>query len=178
MIEIVVPYDCKGERNLGRAYNEAMRKVDDWACLVDHDVFLKLHPKYMEVMLNAMGEIGYKAGWITCYTNRIGCWWQRLERTKSSDIEEHKRIAEDVYQKNGNTVERMYPIEWQADNKTSLPSGFMILTHKKAWEQAGGFKDGFQGVDNQYALDLHRVGYEFWMMKGLYLYHDYDRRWN
>lgn len=174
MINITIPYDHTGKRNLGKAYNEVMEKSEGWTLLLDHDVYLKLTPHYYDIMLNAVKELGDKAGWITCYTNRIGCWWQQVpDLANSNDIEHHKDIAQILYERNKGQLQKIDPVELQKDNPTSLPSGFFILTNKKAWEDAGGFKDGFEQVDNKYALDLADKGYEFYLMRGLYVYHHY-----
>ena len=59
-------------------------------------------------------------------------------------------------------------------------SGFMILTHKKAWQAAGGFSDGFLGVDNIYFKNLIEAKFKTYVMPGLYMYHTYGQKknWN
>lgn len=181
-IDIRIPYDCSGERNLGRAYNVAMASSPyNNVCLVDHDVYLPLNPHYMQIMQHAVRTLqGKRWGWITCYTNRIGCWWQKITDEDGYDVDSidfHKAVATDFHNTYQNELQEVSPVKLQekSDKKNSLPSGFLILTNKEAWAAAGGFEDGFQGIDNKYALALDKAGYTFHLMRDLYVYHNYSR---
>ncbi|HLA53220.1 MAG TPA: hypothetical protein VK618_07940, partial [Flavitalea sp.] len=68
-VNIMIPYAL--DKNLGRAYNETMRMVDDgdWACLMDYDVQL-LTPDAGKILHDYAIRFPH-AGMLTCYTNRI-----------------------------------------------------------------------------------------------------------
>ena len=126
--------------------------------------------------LNAVDTLGHRAGWITGMTNAIACPAQlSTDAPKGDNIMAHMQHAKKLYTKHGNTIKLI-------DHETiRIPfSGFMILTHKKAWEEAGGFDDGFLGVDNYYFNKLTHAGYKTYVMPGLYMYHIYHnkRQWN
>lgn len=168
-IQVIVPWGKTN--NLGSHYNRLMEKVDDWVCFLDHDI-LMLNPNWYHMCLSAIDRVGHTAGWITGVTNAIACPHQLdIPAPKGSNIEVHMRRAKQLYNKHGNTVTVM-------DQSTlRLPfSGFMILTHREAWEAAGGFMDGFLGVDNHYYTSVVKKGYSTYIMPGLYMYHLYGTK--
>src|SRR5678810_234061 len=69
MLHIIEPYD--NEKNLGRAYNEAMKyyNADDWVCLKDHDTLFLLPDTIRHI--SRYTELFPNAGILTCYTNRL-----------------------------------------------------------------------------------------------------------
>lgn len=171
-IDIHIPYHPN--RHLGTCYNRIMGSSNGWVLFFDHDVFL-LNPNWYKICLDATIKLGHDAGWITCRTNRVGCLQQRVSiRKDTDDLKYHYRISKRIWEKHGDEsveMQRMYK------KKLSLPSGFFMLTHKKAWQDIGGFREGFIGVDNDYALDLWDKGYKIHILMGLYVYHQYNRIW-
>ena len=175
-MDIRIPY-YEGMQ-LGYAYNRAMETVKDWVLFVDHDLMLPLNPNYYAACVNAIRELGHDAGWITCKTNRIACECQ-LSRPapKCNDIMNHMAYAKSLWKEHGNK----YTKHNENGKAKGAPfSGFFMLTHKKAWEDVGGFKDGFLGVDNDYYHKLIQHGYNTYVLEGIYVYHLYGfkRKWS
>lgn len=163
-IDVVVPWH---DGNLGEAYNRIMRKARGWVCFLDHDV-MQMHPDWYRILKRAVNQLGKRAGWISGVTNAIGCPPQLSKGSPAGhDILAHRRHAVLCYQEYGEAA-------WEIPNgDRALLSGFMILTHREAWEAAGRFPDGFLGVDNTYDLRLQQAGYKRYVLPGLYLYHTY-----
>jgi len=177
MIDIRIPY--MPDMKLGRAYNLAMRTVNDWVLFMDHDI-LQLNPHYYEVCLGVTKKIGHKAGWITGVTNRIACepQWCRTA-PQNDDVMAHMRFAKQQWVKYGPTLlligNKKSGMNYNGKKFAGF-SGFFMLTHKKAWEDVKGFKDGFLGVDNDYYEKLIKLGYETYLMPGIYVYHIYRQK--
>ena len=70
-LDVRIPY--LPNKELGRAYNEAMETVRSWVMFIDSDVFLRTQPKWYDICMEAIRRVGHDAGFITCVTNRIGC---------------------------------------------------------------------------------------------------------
>jgi glycosyltransferase involved in cell wall biosynthesis len=173
-IQLIIPWgDNNGD--LGATYNRLMAKVTDWVCFLDHDV-LQLNPSWYHICLSAIERVGHRAGWITGKTNAIACTSQLCsDAPKNDDIIEHMKYAKTLHDKHGHNIKLIDP------ETMGIPfSGFMILTHKKAWEDVGGFKKGFLGVDNYYFNDLIDKDYRAYVMPGVYMYHTYHQKrlWN
>lgn len=170
-IEIKIPY--LEDMELGKSYNRCMMTAKDWVLFIDHDVMLSLNSAYYKICKKAIEDLGYRAGWITCKTNATGCGTQLAQDApKDHNIMEHIKYASDLWKKKKYVYRKINGIG-------GLLSGFFILTHKKAWEDAGGFKNGFYGVDNDYHERLITKGYEIYLIEGLYVYHIHTakRRW-
>jgi len=172
-IQIIVPWgtqkiEGQSRTNIGEAYNRLMKTVDDWVCFLDHDI-LQLNPSWYYMCLSAIERVGHTAGWITGVTNAIACPNQLCaDAPKNQNIEFHMKFAKQQYKKFGDHLHLIDP------KKCGLEfSGFMILTHKQAWEKTGGFMDGFLGVDNNYFRRVTGAGYKTYVMPGLYMYHTY-----
>jgi len=173
-IQLIIPWG-NNNKNLGKTYNRLMQYVEDWVCFLDHDI-LQLNPNWYHMCLNAIDRVGHKAGWITGVTNAIACAQQLcLDAPKSHRIDEHILYARRRYEIFGEKLILFDPM-------TRPPfSGFMILTHRKAWEISGGFPpNGFLGVDNGYHQRLLNNEFNTYIMPGLYMYHTYKLKmiWN
>jgi GT2 family glycosyltransferase len=167
-IQVMIPYEpgC----NVGWAYNRAMREVDGWALIIDHDI-LMVNPLWYDMCLAAIEQVGNEAGWLTCYTNRIGCPLQVAPsvNTENHDIGYHRDFAKALYRRHGNEL-------LDHTHEKHRYSGLFILTHKKAWEKVGGFKeDSFFHIDVDYCTKLRQAGFKTMLMSGLYVYHGYFR---
>jgi GT2 family glycosyltransferase len=163
---IAVPY--WPEKELGRSYNYHMRHFSgDWICFQDHDV-LQVNPNWFRMACKAVAKAGKEAGMITCVTNAIAQGLQlRMDAPSDHNVVSHMRFAKKVEQEKG----------WEPKEVTRQPnnqfSGFFFITHKKAWLDVGGFKNGFLGVDNYYHADVEHRGYKSYVIEGLYAYHMY-----
>ena len=170
-IPLIMPYASNA--NIGFAYNDTMtRQIDDWVVFIDHDVWLA-NPLWHNICVAAIKKHGHEVGWFTCYTNRIGCRFQKAPRidTKSDDLKYHRQYALSLYQQNKGRVKDF------TNAKGGRFSGMFILTHKQAWADAGGFNEhiGFFGVDIKYFTALKNAGYKVMLMQDLYVYHGYFR---
>jgi len=159
-IETVIPYEpCK---KVGFAFNRIMEKAHDWVLIMDHDLFL-CNPMWYEAFLSAAVRLGHQAGWITAVTNRCASGAQKSDGcpSESDDLIDHIRWAEKVWKEHGDAT-----VEGGGDN------GLTILTHKKAWEDAGGFNQA-KGMhcDGDYYKRIIKAGYKTYRMPGNYVYH-------
>ena len=177
-LEIIIPYYSG---NLGKAYNTAMKKVDDWALLIDHDIII-LTPNWFDMCIETIKKLGKKAGWITCRTNSIWCVDQLDINCPSSDnMLEHLKYARSMA-----GPPTIIESSGKRFDAKGIFSGFFILTHKEAWENVSGFieedsmviHDGFRfkcnkhlGVDNDYFYRLKNYGYKSYIITNLYAYH-------
>lgn len=150
-----------------------MNLVDDWVIFQDHDV-LQLNPSWYHIVLETIAILGHSAGIITGVTNLIACPMQFCsDAPKNLDLMEHMKYAKKRFQKYGGRFNIVVP------EKMPLPfSGFFMVTHKEAWEKAGGFKDGFLGVDNLYHEAVINAGYRTYVLPGLYMFHIYYHKQN
>jgi GT2 family glycosyltransferase len=164
--QLIVPWGIDG--NLGAAYNRLMMTVEDWVCFLDHDI-LNLNPHWYQMILTAIERHGHTAGLITGVTNAIACPIQLCrDAPQDMDLQKHMAYAKQRYQTHGDTTKLVIP------EKMPLPfSGFMFITHKDAWRKAGGFTDGFLGVDNRYHEAVIAAGFKTYVLPGLYVFHTY-----
>ena len=170
-IPVYIPW-CDSGR-IGKAYNDIMEKhVEDWVIFIDHDVLL-VNPLWHDICMSMIRRIGHQAGMVSCFTNRIGCRFQKAPGVdkKTDDIKYHRDYARNLYQKNKGKIKDL----------TTAPggrfSGMFILTHKQAWKDAGGFKESiaFFNVDCSYFTAVKKAGYRVCRMDDLYVYHGYFR---
>ena len=177
--QIMVPYY---PGNIGIAYNQAMKHVDDWVLFLDHDIMI-LTPDWYEQCRIAIDLLGHEAGWITCMTNSIWCDDQLdIKAPNSNNIAVHLQHAR-------TTAKKFPQIISPGSAKKFLGnifSGFFILTHKEAWEKAGGFIEEHRvvthgginfecnkhlGVDNDYFFRLTEAGYKNYIIQNIYAFH-------
>jgi len=160
-------------KKIGYCYNKIMNECKyEWILLIDHDVYLALNPFWYDICVNAINKCGSDAGWITCYTNRIKCKFQRAPNIdeNNNDILYHRQYAKELYYKNNGKLLDYTNIAG------GQFSGFFILTSRKAWQTVGGFnEEGFFTVDNTYFSDLKNAGFKLIVMSDLYVYHGYFR---
>lgn len=166
-IDVRIPYEPG--KALGYSCNRALETVEDWVLILDHDVFL-VNPHWYDISLRAIETVGHAAGFITCVTNAIGCPLQRAHVGNSQDMDFHLQTAMEIETAQSGIVEEI-------NGTRHVFSGFFILTHKKAWLDAGGFENKFIGMDNAYHRAVVRAGYKAYVMRDLYVYHRYKRLW-
>ena len=167
--QIRIPF--KPDKMLGAAYNEIAEAVIDWVLIIDHDVLI-IPPNWYYMCLEAIDKVGYKAGWITCMTNKIGCPLQRAHNNPTQDMNWHYDYAYDMYKKYRGQLEDVTDINgWKF-------SGMFILTHRQALSDIGRIPDNkFIGVDNWIYDRMKEHGYRMYIMKDFYVYHSYRRLW-
>lgn len=165
-VHIVKPY--REDKDLGRAYNEAMRNIgeEDFACLCDLDTMF-LTPDAGKI-LHDYAEMFPEAGMFTCVTNRIHpLATDQLLGGKVSDdrdVYNHIILAE-------NQREQLY----QFTEIGHVISGFLMLVSKKMWNEVASFPQGIGclGVDNYFSAKVLATGRKIYRMNGLYVWHTY-----
>ena len=171
-IDVRIPWDDK--RRLGFAINRAMETVEDWVLILDSDV-LPITPVWYHIALDTIARVGHEAGWITCYTNKIGSPLQKAPGCpKGENMDEHFQYAKQLY------LERKDSIIEPSHPKFKY-SGFFMLTHKEAFNKVTSQFDlpenKFLGYDNWYFDRLKNCGYKTYLMESVYFYHSYRRLW-
>jgi GT2 family glycosyltransferase len=164
MGHILKPYST--EKNLGKAYNQAMSMIPDgdWACLMDYDTMFLTSDCGM--ILDEYAKLLPDAGLLTCYTNRIH---------PKADQQLLGEVSTDFY------VLTHYEIAKQQRNflyqYTELSrevSGFLMMVNKSTWEDCKFNESGkCLGVDNEYCWALFDKGKKIYRMDGLYVWHTY-----
>jgi GT2 family glycosyltransferase len=169
MLYVNIPYCPKTEaQDLGKAYNTFMSILDDndWACFLDHDAMFTTVNWYHQIedIINQNPNVGV----FTAITNRIGNPHQRyIEKSNDRihDIKLHRAI--------GKTVQERYKTSVKDLTDSQLISGVVLVIKKKTWQEVGGFKCGFLGVDNDIHQKCKNHGYKVLLMQGVYVYHWY-----
>jgi hypothetical protein len=170
MIHTYIPYAPKSmDKNIGAVYNSFMEMIPegDWACFLDHDAMFTTLGWYkqLEGILEELSVSDYNVGLLTACTNRIGNFEQRIENIdpQNHDIYYHRTIGNQRQVKYGNTLRKC----------EYLISGVVILISKEIWKQTSGFASGFLGVDNDIDQKIRDLGYQSYIMDGVYCYHWY-----
>lgn len=160
-LEFIQPYAFDGK--IGRAYNEAVEKCDDWICLTDQDTLKP--PKFAERVLEVLQYQGEPERLFTCRTNRVG--WEHPAVYKpmfmEPDIREHLSLAERLWNTHGRTL---------MDLHDRPAPGYCMVFHKSLWEKLGGWPEKTITFDKQ----LSKIAIpNVFLMKGIYIFHLY--RW-
>jgi GT2 family glycosyltransferase len=128
---------------------------DDWALIVDHDtLFTTTHWFGQVISATKKGD-----ALLTCVMNKSGNPPQKID-CNSDSLEEHFKKGRELYEQYGSEMEKI---------SGEFCAAFMLFP-KKIWEDVGGFKSGFRGIDYDF---FKRVGdkYPIKLLKGLYIYH-------
>jgi GT2 family glycosyltransferase len=164
-VHIVKPYSI--EKNLGKAYNEAMALIPDgdWACLMDYDTML-LTPDCGYILREYVIKYQF-AGMFTSFTNRIS----PLAKDQLLDGEVSENVCIDYH------IDRAYHQKHRLFQVTPIAheiSGFLMMISKETWKETK-FKESGKclGVDNDYSLRLIEKGKMILRMDGLYVFHAY-----
>jgi GT2 family glycosyltransferase len=157
----MVPYAL--DRNLGRAYNEAMALLPDdaWAIFLDHDAMPTTREWYRQ-FVEAI-EFQPQAGAIVAVTNRIDAVWQRLPgvNRENHDIGYHTTLG----------LQQLKVRTLLDVTGTKGFGGVLFAVSKAAWAQVGGFADGMLCVDHSLHFKLQAAGRRVWLHEGIYAYH-------
>jgi hypothetical protein len=157
-----VPY--ADDRNLGRAYNEAMGMLpeDGWAVLLDHDAMFTTRDWHRQISAAILQR---PEGCFTVRTNRIKCPYQQVPGVdpKNHDVAYHRKVGE------GLAKDQSLGLRDVTGDRE--PSGLAFVLSKRAWRDAGGFPDGLHYVDRLMWCALKMVGRKIYLMEDVYLYH-------
>lgn len=162
-----IAYAPGDKKNLGGTYNQYMNLLaldDDWACFLDHDAMFTTTDWYKQLYEIIAANPEY--GCLSAITNRVGNPEQKVANLKDThDIIYHRRI--------GIAAQLQKRTEVMDVTNTHCISGVVILVKKSTWKKAGGFKDGFLGVDNDFHQRIVKAGLKVGVMRGIYVYHFY-----
>lgn len=164
-VHIIKPYSI--EKNLGRAYNEAMSMIPDgdWACLMDYDTMF-LTPDCGQILHEYVMKYSF-AGIFTCFTNRI----HSLAKDQLLDGHISENVSIDYH------IERAYNQKRKLFQVTKINheiSGFLMMVSKKTWYEIKFPEYGkCLGVDNDFSKRILESGRDILRMDGLYVWHTY-----
>lgn len=149
------------DKNLGRAYNDAMALLPAgaWAIFQDHDA-MPTTPHWFAQFSEAIERLPDAGAFVAC-TNRIASPWQRVGDELGNDIAAHRRFGEER-----RALRTLLDI-----SDTKGFGGVMFATSKQAWQEVGGFADGLGCVDHSLHFGLQRIRRRAWMIEGLYVFH-------
>lgn len=155
------------DKNLGKAYNEAMNLLqdDDWACLVDMDTCF-LTPDAGPI-LQEYATQNPNAGILTCFTNRVSPFSKRQllngSFSECTDFTQHIKLAED---------QKKFLYSTTPINRDI--SGMLMMIRKSFWIQYPFPEDAkCLGVDTYYGRRIRESGHSILRMNGLYIWHTY-----
>jgi len=166
MIHILKPYSVT--KNLGQAYNEAMKLLpdDSWGCLMDLDTMF-LTPDAGSILWGYT-ERYPDTGLFTCWTGRghsLSTHQVLNGKTNENDrMRDHIKIAQ----------ERKQSL-WKVTVLNREVSGFLMMIKKSTWNQIkfSEWPGRCLGVDNDYCWRLLEAGKSIARMDGLYVWHTY-----
>lgn len=165
-VHILKPYDT--DKNLGRAYNQAMSTIPDgdWACLMDLDTMF-LTPDAGTILHNYVLKYP-ETGLFTCRTNRIHTLQKcQLHFSEPSNVDSVKywiKEAEDRKQRE----------QYYVTVINQMISGFLMMVSKETWKEIKFDETGkCLGVDNLFSQAILKSGRDIKVMEGLLVWHTY-----
>ena len=157
-------------RNIGAEYNYHMSRIQkgDWACFIDGDAMFMT--KFWGNQLQEIVENNVHVGMFTCMTNRVNNVAQlhggRISNNYDGRL--HRSIAE--------TLEVRFKDQLVDLRRNQALSGVLMMIQRDTWDKVKfREKDRLAGIDNQIHYDLLDAGFEVKLMKGVYLFHYYDK---
>jgi GT2 family glycosyltransferase len=168
MIYYCTPFSL--ERNLGKAYNEYVRKLtsnpNDWIFFIDRDCTI-LDADYgnrIEQLINKYPETGI----FTAVTNRCGNNQQCYlgNRRNDENILHHYQISEFVKENNHLKVTEI----------NRVISGYFFGFSLETWQKVGGFTENANEilkVDNRFSKRVLNLGKKILLMDEIYVFHFY-----
>jgi hypothetical protein len=159
-IRYVTPFAL--DKNIGKAYNEAISELPD-------DCFVVLRDGDTMFLTTEWGNqieqiIKYNQDYdvITCMTNRIGVRECLLySEFMDKPIEKQIEIAQTCW------------LDHKADVKQTLVApGMLMIFHKSTWAKHK-FRENSIIFDRQFSNDVIRSGGKIGVAKGLYIFHLY-----
>lgn len=160
MVHFITPYRL--DKDLGRAYNEAISMLPDGdhVCLMDIDVMFLL-PEQPAMIIRAAQE--YHNSLITCKTGRISASSAQKGYDTGGDVAYAVQLARALHRTENYPVRTKRPI-----------SGFLMCFPVSMWKQFK-FKEGIGclGVDTDWSTRLLRAGVNIFVLQNVYVYHLY-----
>lgn len=163
MIYVNIPY--RTDKNLSKAYNEAIRLIpeNEFICLKDWDCYF-LIPEHI-AMIEKYTEL-YPDAVLTCLTNRIHPLSQEQlyagHVSENSDLKYHIKIAQTLSKKPYDVIEI----------KEHL-SGFLMVFNKRIWERIKFDGEGCLGIDTNFRKQLQKNHIPMYVMQNIYVFHQY-----
>lgn len=164
MILSCQPY--RGDKDLGRSYNECFNLIgdDDYLLITDYDVLILLPEQINHIKKYA--ELHPEGDLFVCYTNRIHESGPQIYNgaiNPDPDIKNHIAIADQL-------TSHLYKVTRLYENI----SGFLMLIPKRTWDEIK-FKEGIKclGVDTKFSQDLLKANKIIYRMEGIYVWHTY-----
>lgn len=182
MILDIIPYST--EKNLGKAYNEAMALApdDSHVCLRDGDTCW-LTPDY-GVHIAEYVRL-YPDDVLTCWTNRINEKAEQQSKryilTQGSNIEQSMRDVRHI-DSHIRAAEQYKKDLYQVTPIHGFVSGFCLIVPKKVWlkhkfAEKQVYSDrgptNMLGVDNDFTNRIRAAGIQVLRMDGIYIWHTY-----
>lgn len=162
---------ARGDKNIGRAINELVAKVDDndWICLRDIDTVPPLHKQFIRQCEDIAMSGQYDL--VGCITNRCGLERQLYKKHLSDnmDMMYHIKVAEELFVRHGSDV----------TDYTGTIAGVMMLFSKKLWLAIGGIDEGAivnkhnEFFDYTFSKKAMAVKARIGIADGVYLFHLY-----
>jgi GT2 family glycosyltransferase len=162
-VHFIIPYS--NEKNLGKAYNDAMRLIPDGdhACFLDYDVLMLTPDAAFHIHEYARR---YPDALLTSFASRIHLTSPQLyggELCENADLRHHLGLAE-----------KMKKNLYQVTPITKNFSGFLMVLPKSLWYRYPFSEDGqCLGVDTDYWKRLIAGGDKILRMDGIYVWHTY-----
>lgn len=160
-IRYITPFST--EKNIGKAYNEAIQELPDdcYVVLRDGDTMF-LTPDWGNQIDRIIAD-NPEYSVITCMTNRLGlkeCLPYGLLNDSSIDLQ--------IY---------MAETQWRMHNTTVKPGtvapGMLMIFHKSVWNRACGFKENSILFDREFSAAVIKSGGKIGIAMGLYIFHLY-----
>lgn len=155
----------RGDKNLGRAYNDACNLIpdDDWICISDQDALWwpELVLRQIEEIVNGVGQ---EYDLLGCMTNRLASEYQRPfpEDFDNMDMRHHRERAEQLHRENYGIV----------TGERRLIAGLMMLFPKSTWNKVK-FKEKTIIADTLFCRQIVGKRGKIGLMKGVYVMHYY-----
>lgn len=163
-LHFIIPYST--DKNLGKAYNDAMALIPDGdsACIMDYDVQL-LTPDAGSIITQYAQENPNKI--LTCFTNRIHPL--NTEQLLSGKCEEGASMISHLI-----TAKRQAKMAHTLTTICNHFSGFLFVLPKEIWK-SNPFNETGQclGVDTEWFRQLKKNNIPVMRMNRVYVWHTY-----
>lgn len=160
-IRYITPFST--EKNIGKAYNEAIQELPDdcYVVLRDGDTMF-LTPDWGNQIERIIADNpDYSV--ITCMTNRLGL----KECLVGGIMNEHDMQRQIL-------LALIMQGEYSSDVcPTTVAPGMLMIFHKSVWAKVGGFKENSILFDREFSAAVIRNGGKIGIAMGLYIFHLY-----
>lgn len=159
-IRYITPFAL--DKNIGKAYNEAISELPDDCFVVLRDGDTMFLTPYWGKQIECIIGMNPEFSLITCMTNRIGVRDCLLYgEFMDKPIEEQIKLAYTCW------------VDHKTDVKQTLVApGMLMIFHKSLWLKHK-FRENSIIFDRQFSNDVIRGGGKIGVAKGLYIFHLY-----